>query len=108
LAQVLNASTSQQHWQQLLHTHTSQSIAKMLELKLLLQISKKGSSSCLQFIQHMQIIADRLRSIASDIFDQNLILYTLQRLGSEYETFVTAFSMRQTDVCKPSKLAFGL
>jgi hypothetical protein len=42
----------------------------------------------------MQSIADRLRSVGSDISDQDLILYTLQGLGSEYETFVTAFSMR--------------
>jgi gag-polypeptide of LTR copia-type len=64
----------------------------------MLQTSKKGSSTCSQFIQQIQSIADRLRSIGSDISDQDLVLYTLQGLGLEYESFVIAFSMQQSNV----------
>jgi gag-polypeptide of LTR copia-type len=96
LAQVLNASTSHQLWQQLQNIHSSQSIAKVRELKLLLQTTKKENSSCLQFIQQIQAIADRLRSIGSEITDQDLVLYTLQGLGSDYDAFVITFSMRQS------------
>jgi gag-polypeptide of LTR copia-type len=67
----------------------------VLELKLLLQTSKKGGTSCSQFIQQIQSIADRLRSIGSEISDQDLVLYTLQGLGSNFEPFVSVFSMRQ-------------
>jgi gag-polypeptide of LTR copia-type len=40
----------------------------------------------------MQYLADRLRSVGSDISDQDLVLYTLQGLSSDFETFVTAIS----------------
>jgi gag-polypeptide of LTR copia-type len=96
LAQVLNAETSFQLWQQLSQSHTSQSIAKVLELKFSLQTSKKGGSTCAQFIQHIQSLADRLRNIEISESDQDMILYTLQRLSSDYDSFVTALSMRQT------------
>jgi gag-polypeptide of LTR copia-type len=43
----------------------------------------------------MQSLTDRLRSVGSMISDQDLVIYTLQGLNSEYEVFVTAFSMRQ-------------
>jgi GAG-pre-integrase domain/gag-polypeptide of LTR copia-type len=42
----------------------------------------------------MQSIVDRLRSIGTPVSDQDLVLYTLQGLGTEYENFVTALSMR--------------
>jgi gag-polypeptide of LTR copia-type len=96
LAQVLNAETSQQLWQQLQQSHTSQSVAKILELKLTLQTSKKGSS-CAQFLQHIQSIVDKLRSVGSAISDQDMMLYTLQGLNLEYESFITVFSMQQSN-----------
>jgi gag-polypeptide of LTR copia-type len=95
LAQVLHAETSLQLWQHLKQFHTSQFLAKVLELKLLLQTSKKGNLTCTQFIQHMQGLADRLRNVGSMITDQDLVIYILQGLDSEYDAFVTAFSMRQ-------------
>jgi gag-polypeptide of LTR copia-type len=44
----------------------------------------------------MQSLADCLRSIRSDISDQDLVLYTLQGLESKFESFVTVFSIHQT------------
>jgi hypothetical protein len=38
---------------------------------------RKGGFSCAQFIQYMHSLADCLRSIGSDISDQDLVLYTL-------------------------------
>jgi gag-polypeptide of LTR copia-type len=93
LAKVINCDTSHKMWQELQQSHTSHSLAKTLALKLLLQTSKKGGLSCSQFLQHIQSLADRLRSIGSDISDQDLILYTLQGLGSDFENFVTAISL---------------
>jgi gag-polypeptide of LTR copia-type len=42
----------------------------------------------------MQIVADRLRSIGIEVPDQDLVLYTIQSLRSDFESFVTALSMR--------------
>ncbi|KAJ3698372.1 hypothetical protein LUZ61_002077 [Rhynchospora tenuis] len=95
LALVLNCETSAQVWQTLEQINTSQSLAKVLELKLTLQTAKKGSASCAQYLQYMQSIADRLRSVGDPISEHDLVAYTLQGLGSDFETFVTAISMRQ-------------
>ncbi|KAJ4769263.1 hypothetical protein LUZ62_053520 [Rhynchospora pubera] len=95
LAQVINCQTSADLWQTLTQIHVSQSVAKTLDLKLQLQTLKKAGSTCSQFIQQLQAIADRLRSIGSVVTDQELILHALQGLGSEYEAFVTAISLRE-------------
>jgi gag-polypeptide of LTR copia-type len=101
LAQVINCNSSFQLWLKLQQIHGSQSLERVLELKLQLQTSKKGGSSCAQYIQHMQSIADCLRSIGSDVSEDDLILYTLQGLGSDYENFVTAVSLRSRSLSMP-------
>jgi gag-polypeptide of LTR copia-type len=93
LVQILNVESSFQLWQRIQQFHTYQSLAKVLELKMLLQTSKKVALSCTQFVQHMQSIAYRLRSVGSTISDQDLVIYTLQGLGFEYEIFITTFSI---------------
>jgi gag-polypeptide of LTR copia-type len=74
--------------------YETQSMVKMLDLKLQLQTSKKRGLTCYQYLQQMQSIVDRLRNIGTGVSDQDLVLYTLQGLGFEYENFVTALSMR--------------
>ncbi|KAJ4769840.1 Copia protein [Rhynchospora pubera] len=69
LAQVINCQTSADLWRSLNTFHTSQSVAKILDLKLQLQTAKRGGSTCSQYLQHIQGIADRLRSIGSDVPD---------------------------------------
>jgi gag-polypeptide of LTR copia-type len=69
-------------------------MVKILDLKLKLQITKKGGTSCSQYVQQMQELADRLRSICSEVSNQDLVLYTLQGLGFDFESFVTALTMR--------------
>ncbi|KAJ4766113.1 Copia protein [Rhynchospora pubera] len=94
LSQVVNCQTSYDLWQTVTHLHTSQSMARVLDLKLQLQTAKRGNSSCAQYIQQMQTLADRLRSIGETVTDTDLVIYTLQGLGTKFDTFVTTFSMR--------------
>jgi gag-polypeptide of LTR copia-type len=93
LAQVINCETTSQLWQHLHQIYNSQSLAKILELKLKIQTIKKGEDSCT--LQKFQAIADQLRSVGSDVSEQDLVLFILQGLGFDYESFVTAISMRQ-------------
>ncbi|KAJ3708562.1 hypothetical protein LUZ61_012267 [Rhynchospora tenuis] len=60
-----------------------------------LQTLKKGSSSCNQFLQQLQSLADRLRSIGSAVTDHDLVVYASHGLGSDYDAFVTAITMRE-------------
>ncbi|KAJ1701542.1 hypothetical protein LUZ63_001321 [Rhynchospora breviuscula] len=101
LAQVVNCQTAMDLWNTLSQIHGSQSMAKVLDLKLQLQTAKKGGSTCAQYIQQMQALADRLRSIGSTVTDQDLVVYTIQGLGSEYDAFVTAISMKDPPPSMP-------
>jgi gag-polypeptide of LTR copia-type/GAG-pre-integrase domain len=95
LAQVVNCSTSSQLWKHLTQLYNSQSLAKILEFKLKLQMIKKGNDTCAQYLQKIQSIVDRLDNIGAPVSDQDFFLYTSQVLGSEFESFVIAFSLRQ-------------
>jgi gag-polypeptide of LTR copia-type len=48
----------------------------------------------LNFFSTCSLLAVRLRSIGSDVNDQDMVLFTLQDLGSDFETFVTVISLR--------------
>jgi gag-polypeptide of LTR copia-type len=63
-------------------------------LKLELQASKKGDSTCVQYLQQMQSFANHFRSIRSEISNPDFVLYTFQGLGTDYESFVTVVSLR--------------
>jgi hypothetical protein len=39
------------------------------------------------YIQKFQAIADKLRSVGSNVSEQDLILFTFQGLGPDYENF---------------------
>jgi gag-polypeptide of LTR copia-type len=91
---VINCETSRQLWIEINQMHTSQSMARVLELKLKLQTFKKGGTTCAQFLQHMQGIADQFRSVGAEISNKKLVLYTLQGLGTKFDNFVIAISLR--------------
>ncbi|KAJ1704569.1 hypothetical protein LUZ63_004348 [Rhynchospora breviuscula] len=93
LTQVVNCETSADLWRKIQDIYSTQSIAKILDLKLQLQTSKKGGHSCNQYLQQMQTLADRLRSIGSVVSEHELVMYTLQGLGTDFDNFVTAVSM---------------
>jgi Reverse transcriptase (RNA-dependent DNA polymerase)/gag-polypeptide of LTR copia-type/GAG-pre-integrase domain len=94
LNQVVRCETSAQVWSTLNQFYSSQSIAKTLDLKLQLQTTKKGGNTCSQYLQQMQNLVDRLRSIGVEVSDQEFLLYIVQGLGSDFESFVTAISVR--------------
>jgi gag-polypeptide of LTR copia-type len=94
LSQVVRCETSLALWETINQLHSSQSMAKVLDLKLQLQTSKKGGSTCSQYLVQIQSLADRLRSVDHEISDQELILFIMQGLGSEFESFVTSLTTR--------------
>ncbi|KAJ3701404.1 hypothetical protein LUZ61_005109 [Rhynchospora tenuis] len=101
LAQVVNCQSAAELWITITQIYGSHSMAKELDLKLQLQTLKKGGSTVSQYTQQMQNIADRLRSIGSGVSDQDLVAYTIQGLGSDYDAFVTAITMRDRSPTMP-------
>jgi hypothetical protein len=96
LAQVITCETSRDLWQSLQHIFDSKSLARILELSLQLQTTKKGNLSLLEYLPKIRSIADRRRSIGAEVSEQDFLLYVLSGLGGETEAFVTALTTRNT------------
>lgn len=67
LAQVITCETSRDLWQSLQHTFDSKYLARILELSLQLQTTKKGNLSWLEYLPKIRSIADRRRSIGAEV-----------------------------------------
>lgn len=84
--------------QSIQQVYASESMARMLELRLQLQTTKKGGMSCTDYLQKMRSIADQLRSIGSPVSDHDLLLYALSGLGPEYDPFVLTGTSRSEGI----------
>lgn len=60
LSQVVNCFSSFAFWSNLQHTFSATSRARLAELRRTLQTTVKGSSSCSDYFEKMQAIADEL------------------------------------------------
>lgn len=69
-----------------------------MQLRFSLQSQKKGNLSIEEFILKMKGIADNLSYSESAINDDDLVLYILGGLGSEYESVVVNLTSRSDDL----------
>jgi Reverse transcriptase (RNA-dependent DNA polymerase)/gag-polypeptide of LTR copia-type/GAG-pre-integrase domain len=90
LAQVVSAKTSADLWQTLQRSFSATSRARLSELRRKLQNTSKGSSTCLEYIQKIQSVANELTFIGEPVSDDDLQMYILQGLGPEFDPFVVA------------------
>ena len=85
IVHVISYISSFQIWTLLERLFATNSRAKMLQLRLQLQSTKKGSLSINDYFLKMRAIADTLTSTGQSISDDELLLYILGGLGSEYD-----------------------
>lgn len=95
LGEVVFCSTTAELWSDLVQTFLSSSCASRLELHRSLQTTTKGSSSCIDFFKKMKSTADELAFIGSPFSDEDMILYILGGLGSEFNAIVNMITARQ-------------
>lgn len=95
LSQVLSCSSSAALWENLRHSFSSTSRARLSELRRFLQTTVKGGSSCRDFLSKIQSIADELASIGFPVPDDDLILNILGGLGPEFNSFVAAATTKE-------------
>jgi gag-polypeptide of LTR copia-type len=72
LAQVVSAKTYADLWQTLQRSFSATSRARLSELRRKLQNTSKGSSTCLEYIQKIQSVADELTFIGEPVSDDDL------------------------------------
>lgn len=97
-AQVVGLSTSYEVWHHLATTYASTSKARIMQLRLQLHQLKKGADTMSEFLLKAKSIADQLAMALKPIDDDDLVLYILGGLGSEYGPFVTSTTTREAHI----------
>ena len=91
---VVNCQTSAEVWSVLEKLFVSDSKARTLQLRFMLQSLKKGALSINDYVLKMRNIADMLSASGKPVPDEDLILYILGGLGPEFETIVVNITSR--------------
>ncbi|KAK6118844.1 hypothetical protein DH2020_047411 [Rehmannia glutinosa] len=94
LGHVNRCSTSAEVWSVLEKLFHSSSKARVMHLRLMLQTTKKGDLSIEEYVLKMRGLADSLLAAEQVVSDDDLILYILAGLGSEYESVVVNLTNR--------------
>ena len=90
LAHVVGLKSARNVWLALERRFASLSQSHIIQLKTQLQTLKKGSQSIADYFQKVKYIADSLTTSSSPIDDDDLIIYILNGLPSEYAAFKTS------------------
>lgn len=107
LGHVLCCRSSAEIWSVLRRFFTTSSKAKILQVKGLLQSTKKGAMSIDDYILRMRQYADVLSEADEPISDDSLCMYILAGLGQEFESTVTLLTNR-TEPLNLTDLHFSL
>ena len=91
---VVNCQTSAEVWSVLEKLFVSDSKARTLQLRFMLQSLKKGALSINSYVLKMRNIADMLSTSGKPVPYEDLILYILGGLGPEFETIVVNITSR--------------
>lgn len=94
LAHVVGLSSAQVVWNALEKCFGSLSRSHFIQLKTQLQSVKKGSQSITEYIQRIKHLSDSLASASSPIDEDDIIIYVLNGLPPEYESFKTSVRIR--------------
>jgi hypothetical protein len=90
LPQVLGCKTAQELWNTLDRTFTSESQARVLNLRLQLTTAKKGNLSVSDHFHKIKHITATLAAAGHPVSDSEFTAYLLGGLGPEYDPFVTS------------------
>ncbi|KAK6144727.1 hypothetical protein DH2020_021547 [Rehmannia glutinosa] len=94
LGHVSRCSTSHEVWIIFEKLFQSQSKARSMQIQFMLQIAKKGDLTIDEFLLKMKSYADDLNSIGQTITDEELVLYVLDGLESDYKSVVVNLTTR--------------
>ncbi|KAL5570075.1 hypothetical protein UlMin_026650 [Ulmus minor] len=77
---------------------SSSSRARIMQLRLELQSTKKGSMAMIDYIMKIKGAADNLAAIGEPVLEQDQVMNLLGGLGSDYNAVVTAINIRDDKI----------
>ncbi|XP_026419753.1 uncharacterized protein LOC113315711 [Papaver somniferum] len=92
---VLGLSSARQIWELLEINFRIQFMARKNMLRNQLHNFKKGNLTILVYLHNVKNIADSLAAIGEKVSDIDLVMYVLNGLGREFDTFVIAAQNRE-------------
>lgn len=99
LAYVVGSTSSKQVWDLVAKLYCSNSRSNVVNLKSDLQsISKKSDESIDAYIKRIKEIKDKLANVSTAVNEEDLIIYALNGLPSEFNTFRTSMRTRSQPV----------
>ncbi|CAJ2637895.1 unnamed protein product [Trifolium pratense] len=93
-----NVKTSQQAWEVLQKMFASKTRSRIMHLKERLSRLNKGASPVSEYLNNVKAIADELAIINSPLDDIDLVIHTLNGLGTEYREITTAIRARENPI----------
>ncbi|RVW90852.1 Retrovirus-related Pol polyprotein from transposon RE1 [Vitis vinifera] len=98
MAQIIGHNSSHSAWNALEKIFSSCSRARIMQLRLEFQSTKKGSMSMIDYIMKVKGVADSLAAIGESVSEQDQIMNLLGGLGSDYNAVVTAITIREDKI----------
>lgn len=69
-----------------------QTMAKIMQLRNQLQITKKGGDTVIDFVQKIKTIGDELLAAGDEIHEKDLVMSVLNGIGHEFDPVVVIIS----------------
>ncbi|XXG59573.1 hypothetical protein AAC387_Pa04g1633 [Persea americana] len=98
LAHVVGCQSAQEVWLALESRFASLSRSHIIQLKTQLQNIKKGSQSISDYLHRIKHLSDSLAVVSSPVDADDLVLYTLNGLPVEYNSFKTSICTRSSAI----------
>jgi len=93
---IATAKTSHEAWKKLKNLYASQSITCAMQLKEELTLIQHGYRSITECLHAVKTLADEIAIIDHSISDDDLTLYVLNALGSEFQEIVAPIRARES------------
>ena len=98
MAQIIGHTTSNSAWNALEKVLSSSSRARIMQLRLQLQTTKKNSMSMIEYIMKLKNFSDSLAAIGEPVTEQDQIMNLLAGLGADYNAAVTSINARDNQL----------
>ena len=98
MGQIVGYQTSHEAWTSLEKIFSTSSKARVMQLRLEFQTTRKGTMSMMEYLLKVKTIADNLVAIGEPVLKKDQVLQILGGLGADYNPIVASITAREDDI----------
>jgi hypothetical protein len=95
---IATAKTSVEDWSRLIQLYANRSRTRVMQLKESLTLLQKGDQSIFNYMQVVRTIVDELAMIDTPLSNDDITLYVLNGLGTNYKDIIAPIRTRETSL----------